>query len=180
MKFNPQVYIISGKISVGKTTFAKKLAVELKRHNIPVGGIISEKVISDSQISGYNLTDIETDESEILLRRSDEVEKERIGRFGIFAEGFQRGNAILTRVRLSDNTIVIIDEVGILELGDKGWSASLAEILKSSDKQLLIIVRENLLEEVIRKWKLCDPVVFKVPETDYLIAAKVIVDHLNT
>jgi len=179
IKFNPQVYIISGKISAGKTTFARKLAGELKRHNIAVGGIISEKVISDSQVAGYNLLDIETNVSEILLRRSDKVEKERIGRFVIFAEGFEKGKAILTRVRRSDNTIAIIDEVGALELGDKGWSSSLVDILKASDKQLLIIVRENLLSEVIRKWELCYPVVFKVSETDYLTAAKVIMDHLN-
>jgi hypothetical protein len=44
---------------------------------------------------------------------------------------------------------------------------------------LVLIVRENLLEEVIRKWNLCDPVVFKVPETDYLTATKVIMDRLN-
>jgi nucleoside-triphosphatase THEP1 len=179
IKFKPRVYIVSGKISAGKTTFTKKLAVELKRHNIPVGGIISEKVMSDSQISGYNLIDIETNESEILLRQSDEVERERIGRFGIFAEGFERGKAILTRVRLSENKIAIIDEVGALELGDKGWSGCLTEMLKTSNKQLLIVVRENLLEEVIRKWNLCEPVVFRIQDTDYLSAANVIMDHLN-
>jgi nucleoside-triphosphatase THEP1 len=179
IKFKPRVYIVSGKISAGKTTFTKKLAVELKRHNIPVGGIISEKVMSDSQISGYNLIDIETNESEILLRQSDEVERERIGRFGIFAEGFERGKAILTRVRLSENKIAIIDEVGALELGDKGWSGCLTEMLQTSNKQLLIIVRENLLEEVIRKWNLCEPVVFRIQDTDYLTAANVIMDHLN-
>jgi nucleoside-triphosphatase THEP1 len=179
IKCNPRVYIICGKISAGKTTFAKKLAVELKRHNVLVGGIISEKVVSDSQVIGYDLIDIETNESEILLRRSDEAVKERIGRFGIFAGGIERGKAILTRVRLSDNTIVIIDEVGVLELGDKGWSGCLTEILKTSNKQLLIIVRENLLEEVIRKWNLYEPVVFKVTETDYLTAANIIMDHVN-
>lgn len=179
IKFKPRVYIVSGKISAGKTTFTKKLAVELKRHNIPVGGIISEKVMSDSQISGYNLIDIETNESEVLLRQSDEVERERIGRFGIFAEGFERGKAILTRVRLSENKIAIIDEVGALELGDKGWSGCLTEMLQTSNKQLLIIVRENLLEEVIRKWNLCEPVVFRIQDTDYLTAANVIMDHLN-
>jgi nucleoside-triphosphatase THEP1 len=179
-KCHPQVYIISGKISSGKTTFAKKLALELKSHNVPVGGIISEKVVSDSQVSGYDLIDIETNKSEILLRRSDEAVEDRIGRFGIFAGGIDRGNAILTRVRLSDNTIVIIDEVGVLELGDKGWSGSLTEILKTSNKQLLIIVRENLIEEVMRKWNICEPVVFKVPETDYMTAANIIMDHVNS
>lgn len=180
IKSNPQVYIISGKIFAGKTTFAKKLALELKCHNVAVGGIISEKVVSESQVLGYDLIDIETNKSEILLRRSDEAVKERIGRFGIFTGGIERGNAILTRVRLSDNTIVIIDEVGVLELGDKGWSGCLTEILKTSNKQLLIIVRENLLEEVIRKWNICEPVVFKVPETDYMTAANIIIDHVNS
>jgi nucleoside-triphosphatase THEP1 len=179
-KCHPQVYIISGKISSGKTTFAKKLALELKSHNVPVGGIISEKVVSDSQVSGYDLIDIETNKSEILLRRSDEAVEDRIGRFGIFAGGIDRGNAILTRVMLSDNTIVIIDEVGVLELGDKGWSGSLTEILKTSNKHLLIIVRENLIEEVMRKWNICEPVVFKVPETDYMTAANIIMDHVTS
>jgi nucleoside-triphosphatase THEP1 len=176
---NPRVYIISGKISAGKTTFTKKLAVELKRHNVRVGGIISEKVVSDSQVIGYDLIDIETNDSEIFLRRSDDVVKERIGRFGIFAGGIERGIAILTRVKQSDNSIVIIDEVGALELGDKGWSGCLEEILKSSNKQLLIIVRENLLEEVIHKWDLCEPVVFKVSETDYMTAAYIIINNVN-
>jgi hypothetical protein len=52
-------------------------------------------------------------------------------------------------------------------------------MLKTSNKQLLIVVRENLLEEVIRKWNLCEPVVFRIQDTDYLTAANVIMDHLN-
>jgi nucleoside-triphosphatase THEP1 len=179
IKFNPRVYIISGKISGGKTTFTKKLAVELIKHNIPAGGIISEKFISDSQILGYNLIDIETNESVILLRLSNEAEKERIGRFEIIADGFERGVAILSRMRLSDKKLIIIDEVGVLELGDKGWSACITEILKTSEKHLLITVRENYVEKVIRKWNLIEPVVFKVTETDYVTAANIIIDQVS-
>lgn len=178
-KLNPLVNIISGKISGGKTTFTKKLAVELIKHNLPVGGIISEKVVSDSKILGYNLIDIETNESGILLRLSNEAEKERIGRFKIFAEGFERGVDILKRIQLSDKKIIIIDEVGVLELGDKGWSGSITEILKTSEKHLLITVREDYIEKVIRKWNLSEPVVFKVTETDYLTAANIIIDQVS-
>jgi nucleoside-triphosphatase THEP1 len=180
IKSKPVVFVISGKIANGKTTFVKKLVTEFERRNVPVGGIISEKVVSDSMVIGYDLVDIETNKSKIFLRQSDDAEKERIGRFEIFAEGLEMGLTVLSHVQMSDKTIVIIDEVGMLELRDRGWSGCIVEILKTPGKHLLITVRENFVEEVIRKWNLSGPVVCNVNDIDYLTAAKMIIDQVNS
>jgi nucleoside-triphosphatase THEP1 len=173
--FSPKVFIVSGAIGEGKTTFIKKLVDTLKENNISVGGIISEKVVSDSQTIGYDILDIETGEREILLRKDEENGMERIGKFTIHHEGISKGIAVLNRARLSDREIIVIDEVGFLEIENKGWAGAIKEIIKSSKNHLLITVRDGLIENVIKEFNLTNSVIFRISVTDPEAAKKSII-----
>jgi nucleoside-triphosphatase THEP1 len=169
-----RVYIVTGSKSEGKTTFVKKLSDELKKNEISVGGILSERVMNGSVTEGYDLVDIETGRKEILLRVNEEIWPDKIGKFRINPEGLKFGLSILDPQKQNGNKLVIIDEVGTLELSDKGWADRLQELIRFSGNHILITVRDTHVEDVIRKWGLTDPVVFKVSENDYVASAKTI------
>jgi len=179
-KLNRKVFIVSGSIIEGKTIFTKKVAGELKRHNISLGGILSERVMGRSETTGYDLTDIETGEKMIFLRENEDKWTESIGKFKINPEGLQFGISILSAERMKRKKLVIIDEVGRLEMENKGWANCLQELLNSSESHILITVRDSHVDEVINKWSIADPVVFRVSETDFLTAGKIIIDMINT
>jgi len=178
-KFIQKIFIIRGSRNEGKTAFAKKIIDELKRKNIPVGGILSLKVIEDSQLIGYDIVDIETGDTEVFLRVNEESWKEKIGKFHINPKGLEMGLAILNPARLTDKKLVVIDEIGLLELENKGWAGCLQELLIASKYNIMITVRDIYVDDVINRWKMKDVTILRISENDCLSSARSIIDQKN-
>jgi nucleoside-triphosphatase THEP1 len=177
--FIQKTFIISGSVGEGKTTYTKKLIDFFKKDNIKVGGILSERVMTDSQTTGYDLVNIETGEKEVFLRQDEACGYEKIGKFTICPNGLSMGKAILSSLVLTENMIVIIDEVGWLELRDRGWADSINELVDKSGNHILITVRTSLIDKVIKNWNISDPIIFNIAETDYLTAGASISRHIR-
>jgi nucleoside-triphosphatase THEP1 len=174
-----KTFIVSGAVGEGKTTFTRNLIDFFKKNNIAVGGILSEKVMIDSQRKGYDVVDLETGDREILLRISVDNSLERIGMFAVYPEGIRKGISVLNPINLIGKQIVVIDEIGVMELEERGWAISLQNLIKISEYHLLITVRDSFTEEVIHKWNLKDTLIFKVSESDYLTAGHTILGQIN-
>ncbi|OFY62168.1 MAG: hypothetical protein A2V64_00870 [Bacteroidetes bacterium RBG_13_43_22] len=177
-KYVQNMFIVSGLKSEGKTTFTKKICEELKKNHIPVGGILSERVMNNNVTTGYDIIDVETGRREVFLRQDEEKWPEKIGKFSINPEGLKFGSYVLDPERLKGKKLVIIDEVGQLELDDKGWAGCLLRLIKGSENNILITARDTYVESVINKWGISDIALFKVSETDHLTAAKTIMERI--
>ena len=175
-----KIFIITGSIGEGKTTYAKKLNGIFRKNNIKAGGIFSERVMTNSQTTGYDLVNIETGEKEVFLRHYEECGSERIGKFTICPKGLAFGNAILKSLVLSINTIVIIDEIGLLEVRNKGWSDCFNDLLENSRNHIILIVRDTFLLEVKNKWNLKDAIILNINKTDYQNAGKCIMNNRDS
>jgi len=171
-------FIITGTIRGGKTTYAKKLIDLLKEKDIKTGGILSERLMEGNITTGYNIVSIETGEKEDFLRQTGADPEERIGRFTICRKGLDEGNRILRAIADSGNYLVIIDEVGLLEINGKGWSESIGNLLENSSINILMTVRDIYVDEVRKKWELKEAVVFDISKTDYLAAGRVILEKI--
>jgi nucleoside-triphosphatase THEP1 len=174
-----KVFIITGSVGEGKTNYAKKLIDLFRNSNIIAGGILSERVMTDCQTTGYDVVNIETGEKEVFLRQNDECSSEKIGRFFICPKGLDMGNTVLRSFISKENMVVIIDEVGLLELQGKGWAGSINDLLEKSKNHILITVRTHWIDEVIKKWNFTDAVIFNVSKTDYTSSALFISDHIS-
>jgi nucleoside-triphosphatase THEP1 len=174
-----KIFIIAGSVGEGKTTYAKKLIEIFKKNNIKAGGILSERVMTDSKATGYDLINIETGEKEVFLRQHEECGSERIGRFTICPKGLAFGNSILKSLVLSPNTFVVIDEIGLLEVSNKGWSDCLNDLLENSRNTILLIVRDTSMPEVKNRWNLKDAIIFNINEIDYQNAGFYIIENMN-
>jgi len=177
--YTQKIFIVSGAVGEGKTTFVKNLLAIFKKNHISAGGIISERIMADTQTTGYDIVDIETNDSEILLRQNDDSGTERIGRFVIHEKGISKGNTALNSASVFNKMIVVIDEIGRLELQGEGWSESFQRLIKTSENHILITVRDNLTEAVINKYSIKKPIIYRVAETDYLNAAKAILGQIT-
>jgi nucleoside-triphosphatase THEP1 len=175
-----KIFIISGLVGEGKTTYTKKLIDFFRRNGINVGGIISERVINNSQTIGYDLVNIETGEKEAFLRQKEESGNETIGRFTICQKGLAMGNTVLNSMILQGNRIVIIDEVGLLELRNKGWSNCINDLVTKSENHILITVRDTYVNEVKNKWNLKEAITFNIREINFQNAGLSIIEHINS
>ena len=75
--------------------------------------------------------------------------------------------------------IIIIDEIGALETGGRGWSSGIDGILTRPVRNLIISVRESQLEAVKEKWKLSDAVTIEILRTGNETALNDIIGNLQ-
>jgi len=167
-----KLFIITGAVAEGKTKFARDLSEMLIENNINVDGILTERIMSHDKTSGYDIVDVSNREKTEFLRISPDKEMEKIGRYSILPAGLQAGKKILGSK--TDGGIRIIDEIGKLEIGNKGWAESLTGLLNRPDSHIIITVRDSLSEIVINKWGLGYGTVFNIAGTDVKSAYKVV------
>ncbi len=146
------VIIITGEVGTGKTSFLKKLIVRFEEQNIKTGGLLSKRIYQNEKLEGYDLFSIKQNKYVPLIREKCFSENDlSLGSYYFNSETINIGNKILLEdSKLSD--ILIIDEIGPLELNNNGWANTITTILTSTKIPMIWIVRTSLLHEVQRKW----------------------------
>ncbi|TVQ87124.1 MAG: hypothetical protein EA393_10895 [Bacteroidetes bacterium] len=165
-RLTPKVFIVSGTIGQGKTTWLMNLAVSFKARNISVGGILSPRVMENGTTLGYDIENIATGNREAFLRKDNSRECDRIGSYCILPGGLKAGMAALDDSKRIAHQNIIIDEVGRLELENEGWAQSISELLQNNGCNLILSVRDTFTDEIIKKWDIQNPVVIDVSKTD--------------
>jgi nucleoside-triphosphatase THEP1 len=82
-----------------------------------------------------------------------------VGHFHFYKSAFEKANNILFHAAFESHDYIIIDEVGKLELGKKGFYDATKELIEIyqnqySEKDLLLVVRKNLEDSVITAFKI--------------------------
>ena len=90
----------------------------------------------------------------------------KIGRFNINLEGLQKGIKAIKGSNNLNTRIVVIDEVGILELQNQGWASNIEELVRNSQNHILLVIRDSFVEQVIEKWNLNNYQVFNISDNE--------------
>ena len=147
----PSIIIISGNIQEGKTTFVEKVINRLKRKGIAVGGFLSKVIYQNDERTGYQLFDLNTERRELLCTVDEHPQWNHYGKFYFNPKGQELGVDILKNIS-EESQLIVIDEIGPLELGGEGWSAAIDELVRNSARPMIWVVREHLVEKIARKW----------------------------
>ncbi len=178
-KQQSNVFIVSGDISEGKTTFLIKLAHNLQKKGISVGGLYTPRMMHNGQTIGYNIVSLETGNEFKFLKLKEEESTESIGRFEINSEAIEQGEMILSSESLKRKDVIIIDEVGKLEINNKGWKNSLEQLLVLSDICVILAVRNEFISEVIEKFNIKNSIILPLSKTNVNQATSKIIEKLN-
>ena len=171
----PKTFIVTGPLGSGKSTFLIQLTEALRKKGHNPQGIISERKTDESGTAGYGLVNIETGERHDFLRKSEETGPERIGRFVIVPGSLEKGAAILNS---SGNGIIIIDEVGALEMSGRGWASCIEGLLARPVSHLILSVRETQLDGIKSLWHLDNAITIEIRKTWNEDALLTILDNL--
>jgi nucleoside-triphosphatase THEP1 len=150
----PTVFILTGRSGSGKTTMLQKIVEILKTSNLKIGGILAPGFWKDGKRERFDILDIKTGEKTLLCTIENSNGKITEGPFHFMEEGLEFGSRALDKVCLDGVEFIIIDEVGRLELRGEGWAKNLDRLTDPINKSMLLVVREQLIEKVCKKWGL--------------------------
>ncbi|MBI2428395.1 MAG: hypothetical protein HYV29_06295 [Ignavibacteriales bacterium] len=144
-----KVYVLTGAKDGGKTKMAEQLQSQLKINNFTVGGIIQRKVLKNNERYGYDLYDVRSQKSTPLCRTDAPDAGIVAGPFKFFPEGIRFGKEALAIAKIKNCNVIIIDEIGPLEMKGEGWAVALSEILANYSGILIVVIREFLVDEMV-------------------------------
>ncbi len=148
---NRKVTIITGDRHSGKTTRLLKYIETLKNNGVSVAGIVAVGTFKNNVRDSFLLKDISTNIEKPFMSRIECDNCDKIGRFYINNETYKWGLIVVEGAIKSNVNTIVIDEVGMLELNEKGWHTVLKEALKT-DKNIIITVRDKFVDDIILKY----------------------------
>lgn len=151
------VTIVSSAINTGKSTFMRKLFADMTGAD----GFVCIKTIHNDIHTGYNLLHLPSARQISFIRKLPFIEPGwreiyQIGENYSFSEtGFEFAQQIVDEAISKKVSHFFLDEVGPLELQDKGFAEIFRRLLKEKI-DLTIAVRSHLLDKVCEKFNLTD------------------------
>lgn len=167
--------LVPGPIGSGKTRAVGLLAQTLRERGYAVAGVLSPRVLVGAETVGYLVQDLCTGKSLPLCAASSDRavlaslfpgnepngEVFRFRRFFFFPKSLAFANAALEKAA-REAEVIVVDEVGPLELSGEGLAPGLGACLKSP-AVLILTVRPHLLLEVQRLLGLREPEILRLP-----------------
>ena len=150
-----EVYIVTGKIHSGKSS---TLANWCQSRNDVYG------ILSPVENGKRFFRDISSGEKFSMEAGPDEISTIPIGKFKFSMSAFSKAVEIITSGTYNRKGWLVIDEIGPLELSGRGFDEVLKEILQNapSNMKLILVVRDSIKDEVIRRYSLTDHLIKEV------------------
>jgi nucleoside-triphosphatase THEP1 len=174
---HPRLYVLTGNVHTGKTTVLRSVCRALKDKGICLNGLLSLSLYSGSEVIGYDGFDLAAESLFPLARTSTDSGQLHVGRFHFFPEGHKKAcQAILHSDRFD---LTVVDEMGPLELRQKGYWHPVTQLLHRG-RRLLLVIRKPLLPAFTEILSLPD-VVFDIsqPNLEEIMIAELLKEMLQ-
>jgi len=149
-----KIYIISGDTRSGKTTFLKAVISNLKQINpaYKIGGIIATGIDKNGERFGFEIEELSSGKKFVLASQEMLDHSEKTGRFYFSRQVLKVANELIIN-KLYDINLLVIDEVGYMELKGSGWFESIEKAMQQEDLTMILVVRKRILEQVLQLWQ---------------------------
>ena len=144
------IILLSAPSGAGKTTTCQKLTALAKQTSTRVDGLLSPPVWSGKVKTGIRLQAISSGEARTLARKATNGETPDVGMWKFLPETITWGQEYLANISPCD--LLILDEIGPLELLHQGGLTHSFDILQKGDYQMAVVtIRPHLLETMKEK-----------------------------
>jgi iron complex transport system ATP-binding protein len=133
------VIIVTGAIGIGKTTICQKVIKIAQSQGYSCGGIITCKTCNEDII----IEDVQTGKTKALASTSNIYQGPRTAKYFFNPEGIDFGIQAIDRGTASD--ILLVDELGHLELSGQGFAKVIEQVAAGQVKNCIMVIRKELL-----------------------------------
>jgi len=156
-----RVVVVTGPSNSGKTEAVTAVADRLQSAGAHVVGFVQPGEFLEGKKVGFRLRDLATGEEVLLASLGERGDGDFGTRFQFSAEGFRLGGDALSRT--VPDSVVIIDELGPIELRGQGHMPAVQRALAVADLGgAMIVVRRSLVPSLLAELDASDAVVVDV------------------
>ncbi len=140
-------YLLTGKPGTGKTSLVRLAVAGLGDR---AGGFYTEEIRSQGARLGFRLVTLGGREA--VLSRVDMQSRYRVGRYGVDVEALERVGMAALREAIAGRDIVVIDEIGKMELLSPEFKKVVREAIASGKRVLgTIMLKAHPWADEIKK-----------------------------
>lgn len=143
------LFILTGDRASGKTTFLMHLIQILKSNGLQPEGFYAIGYWQNNQRSKFELVNITTNKRILLCKTETETDWPYHQPYYFNPEAIRKGNDILKLSVKKNADIIIIDEVGKLEIRGFIWHHFLKKQAREMDKPMLWVIRKPFIKEAL-------------------------------
>jgi nucleoside-triphosphatase len=158
-----RLLLVTGRPGIGKTTVLLNAAEELKAKGYRVEGMISKEARREGRRVGFEVVNFGTGLRGWLAHVEQSVGPQ-VGKYKVNLDDLDSigANAVLDAIRNAD--VVIIDEIGPMELFSQAFRKAVNEALNSS-KLVLAVIHHSARDPIIESIKKRDDVFMATADT---------------
>jgi nucleoside-triphosphatase len=147
-----RLFFVTGQPGIGKTTIILKTVDALKNMGFKVGGMLSREVRENGTRVGFEIVDFIT-ERRGWLAHINQPEGPQVSKYRVNLRDLDNIGAGSIRAALTDAQIVVVDEIGPMELHSSAFKQAVIQAM-NSDKLVLGVIHQrarNPLIDSLRK-----------------------------
>ncbi|MBN2639170.1 MAG: hypothetical protein JXR65_08805 [Bacteroidales bacterium] len=166
------VFIVTGKQGEGKTTLIRNVVSQLILNGILVSGFYAEGSWLNDVRDQFTITDFRSNDTKVLCVSENRDFWLKYGRFFFDPIIIEWGELFLDPAFNKASQLYVIDEIGKFELEGKVWNHAFKLLLRKN-KNILISVRDRLVDNVVQHFSLHSYFIFHVSEPVDDISTKI-------
>ena len=142
-----QVYLLTGRPGTGKTSLIKQAVAGMKGK---AGGFYTEEIRSQGVRQGFRLVTL--DGGEVILAHVNIHSPYRVGKYGVDIDGLERVGVPALHKAAQQCDLVVIDEIGKMELFSANFREAVSQIIDSGKRILgTVMLNPNPWADAIKR-----------------------------
>lgn len=144
------IILLTGLPGVGKTTMVNRLAEHYVGRGLRVSGITTREVRASGVRIGFKITDLATGREGWLARKNSH-RGPHVGSYQVVLDDLEMiGVSALANAATGSADIIIVDEVGPMEMTSHGFRNSLSKVLSGNQRTIATVRMGSNYPEIER------------------------------
>lgn len=156
------IFIVSGQVQSGKSGFIEEFVGVCRKNGWTVEGVLARGTFKEGRRDTFTLIHIREGQSYDLAGREKNTGWFKYQRYYFNPAAFDRGLHIFNHGLTEETDVLVLDEIGPMELAGKGWYRVLQVLDKNYRIPQVWVVRQKILEEVRDLWNIPAENVFHI------------------